>query len=439
MLSAFRFGVCRAALILVACAGLITFASRVPLEANQGAGAGTPAVASQTAVDFDAAMRGLNFDPAKVDGNLDVSMKGNGLLDADEMALVAAVLRAPSLDLRPTGGVDHATVRAAFAQAHASATTDLRTLIGTYPTAVDVVAGYSLLGKGSFDSYNAMSSTFGAPLKGDYSLALQLGRYLSFEGDADGDGISNRAEYAAFIGQGRAAYLRAALDPGMKPAPGQAAIPAAAAAQPASRKTLGIVLYPGFEVLDVYGPLEMWAYVPGFQVVMIAEQAGPVRSAQGVSTVAEYSFTTAPPLDIIMVPGGVGTRAQLLNPVLLDYLREQNKRTELTTSVCTGSALLAKAGILKGHKATSNKGAFALAVEQDPSVDWIVKARWVEDGKFLTSSGVSAGTDMALGLVARLYGIERARGLAKSLEYEWHEDPTVDPFALSQVPRPASK
>ena len=95
--------------------------------------------------------------------------------------------------------------------------------------------------------------------------------------------------------------------------------------------------------------------------------------------------------------------------------------------------------MLKGHKATSNKNFFTMAVDQDPSVDWIVKARWVDDGKFVTSSGVSAGTDMALGLVMKLFGKTRAQQLARSLEYEWHEDPTVDPFALKEVPKPTSR
>ncbi len=201
-----------------------------------------------------------------------------------------------------------------------------------------------------------------------------------------------------------------------------------------TQKVLGVVLYPGFEVLDVFGPVEMWAYVREFKVVMVAERAGPVRSAQGVSVVADYSFAPAPPLDIMMVPGGNGTLTELTNPVFLDYIRAQHQRTELTTSVCTGSALLAKAGILRGHKATSNKAFFSLAVDQDPEVEWIAKARWVEDGKILTSSGVSAGTDMALGMVAKLYGKDRARALARSLEYEWHEDPNDDPFTRPQPP-----
>ncbi|MEQ1908346.1 MAG: DJ-1/PfpI family protein [Vicinamibacterales bacterium] len=387
-------------------------------------------------VDFDAAMKGLRFDPATVDANLDASDKGNGMLDADELALVSAVLAVPSLNLKTTSGVDPAAVRAAFAQARGSAQVDLKALLATYPTATDVVAGYVLLGKGSFDSYNTMSSGFGAPLKGDYSLALQLGKYLAFDGDADGDGVSNIAEYRAVAGQGRAAYIRAALDPTIKNA-GQAA--AVATPTASTKKTLGVVLYSGFEVLDVFGPVEMWSYVPDFTVVMISEKGGAVRSAQGVEVISQFSFTTAPPLDILMVPGGIGTRTELLNPVFINYLKEQDKRTSVTTSVCTGSALLAKAGVLKGHKATSNKNFFSMAVDEDPSVDWIVKARWVDDGKYVTSSGVSAGTDMALGLVAKLYGKPRAQALARSLEYEWHEDSTVDPFALKEVPKATTR
>ncbi|MEQ1693398.1 MAG: DJ-1/PfpI family protein, partial [Gemmatimonas sp.] len=240
--------------------------------------------------------------------------------------------------------------------------------------------------------------------------------------------------YRAQQAGGRAAYVRAVLDPKEK----QSVVVAATPPAPA-RKVVGIVLYPGFEVLDVFGPAEMWSYVPEFRVVYVAQKSGPVKSAQGVSIVADFSFETAPPLDIMMVPGGNGTRTELNNPVFLDYITAQHKRTEVTTSVCTGSALLAKAGILRGHKATSNKAFFSLAVDEDPSVEWIIKARWVEDGKLLTSSGVSAGTDMSLGLIAKLYGVSRARGLARSLEYEWHEDPSVDPFALTAMPKPAKR
>jgi putative intracellular protease/amidase/methionine-rich copper-binding protein CopC len=173
----------------------------------------------------------------------------------------------------------------------------------------------------------------------------------------------------------------------------------------------------------------MWGYIPDFNIVMIAEEAGPVMSTQGVATVAEYSFADAPELDIVMVPGGVGTLVQLENKRFIDYLVKVNENTEFTISVCTGSALLAKAGLLRGHRATANKRAFSLSSDQDKEVDWVVEARWVESGKFFTSSGVSAGTDMALGLISSIYGKHAADSLASSVEYEWHDDPTVDPFA----------
>jgi putative intracellular protease/amidase len=195
-------------------------------------------------------------------------------------------------------------------------------------------------------------------------------------------------------------------------------------------RIIGIVLYPGFEVLDVFGPTEMWANIPDFKLVMIAQIKGPVRSAQGVTVQADYGFDDAPKLDVVMVPGGVGTYTELKNPVFLDYLVKADRESEFTTSVCTGSALLAKAGLLKGHSATSNKKFFALAEAQDPSVKWAKSARWVEDGKYITSSGVSAGTDMALGLAARIYGPGPARSLARTLEYQWSEDPTIDSFAI---------
>lgn len=385
---------------------------------------GAPTLAQTAPVNFDIALKGVKFDPAKVDGNLDASGKANGLLDADEMALVAKVLNDPRLDLRGSGGVDHARVQAAYDQALASATFDTKNLARAYPTAAQVVAGYALLGEGSFKAFSAMIASFGAPLKGDYDLALALGKYLSADSDADGDGVSNRGEYAA--AKDREAYVRAALDPTIKAI--GTAVPAAAPTS--TRKIIGVVLYPGFEVLDVFGPVEMWANVPDFEVVLIAEHAGVVRSAQGVAVNADYGFDTAPNLDIMMVPGGIGTTTQLENPVFLDFLLAQDKHTQFTTSVCTGSALLAKAGLLKGHRATSNKAFFSLATSQDPSVTWVKHARWVEDGKLITSSGVSAGTDMALGLVARVHGQDRARQLARSLEYQWIEDPNNDPFAI---------
>lgn len=431
-----------------------------------------PALASPVAVDFAAALQGVNFDPETVDGNKDKSSAGNGMLDVAEMALVAAVLANEKLDFSDKGGADHATVRAAYDQCLASATKDLALLQKAYPTAPTMVTGYVLIGtQGSYDAIASMCAAFGSPLKGDYSLALKLGGALGPDGDADADGFSNRLEYGASIAEGTAAYVAAALDPGIQPAErapqaifwcpmrgnpcalkdypeagpcddcGMALITKSAYEQQAkerakNQKTVGIVLYEGFEVLDVYGPVEMWGYVKEFKVITVAEKSGPVRSTQGVETVAQYSFDDCPPLQILMVPGGLGTLIELDNETLLSFLRARHGETEITTSVCSGSVLLARAGILDGHKATSNKLFFDRAVAQSSKVDWIREARWVDDGKVITSSGVSAGMDMALHLVRRLYGEARAQQIALGAEYIWNQDAANDPFAKSAHPAP---
>jgi transcriptional regulator GlxA family with amidase domain len=113
---------------------------------------------------------------------------------------------------------------------------------------------------------------------------------------------------------------------------------------------------------------------------------------------------------------------------MLSFLRDRSEKAQITSSVCSGSALLAKAGLLDGHRATSNKMFFNLAVMQSDKVEWIETARWVDDGKFVTSSGVSAGIDMALAIIARLFGNETAEAIAIGAEYTWHRKADVDPF-----------
>jgi putative intracellular protease/amidase len=198
---------------------------------------------------------------------------------------------------------------------------------------------------------------------------------------------------------------------------------------------LGAILYPGFEMLDLYGPLEMFSMIPPDQLSIhtVAEQPGPVASAKGMAiggpkTVADYGFDDAPHLDILLLPGGFGTLPELENPRLMAFLAERAKAAEITCSVCSGSALLAKAGVLDGHRATSNKQLFALAVNQSAKVDWVESARWVDDGPVVTASGVSAGTDMALAVIQRLWGEDVARQTAEFAEYTWHEDADSDPF-----------
>lgn len=194
-------------------------------------------------------------------------------------------------------------------------------------------------------------------------------------------------------------------------------------------RTLGAVLYEDFELLDLYGPLEMFGLLaPELRIVTVAETPGPVASLPGVKTLAEHGFAECPPLDLVLVPGGIGSARQVNNSVLLDFLRARAPAAEITMSVCTGSAILARAGLLDGRRATSNKQLFEHATAQSDRVRWVPEARWVEDGPYITSSGISAGTDMALAVIARLYGRARAEQIATLAEYAWHADPTQDPF-----------
>lgn len=192
---------------------------------------------------------------------------------------------------------------------------------------------------------------------------------------------------------------------------------------------LGVVLYGDFELLDAYGPLEMFGCLgKEMEIVVIAEQKGPVRSSAGPETLAAFDFTDAPDLDLLLLPGGIGTVPALDNAALLGFLRARCPATEITMSVCSGSAILAKAGLLDGLPATSNKMFFSLATAQSDRVDWREAARWVDAGRYVTSSGVSAGTDMALAVIARLFGTERAERVAAFTEYQWHRDADSDPF-----------
>lgn len=196
------------------------------------------------------------------------------------------------------------------------------------------------------------------------------------------------------------------------------------------KRTIGVVLFPGFELLDVFGPLEMYGTAKEhFDIRMISENGQDVESRQGPKSVANHAFSDTVFYDILLVPGGQGTRREVDNEVMLSWLKTHAKRAEYVTSVCTGSALLAKAGILDGVCATTNKLAFEWVASQSASVSWKKQARWVEDGRFFTSSGVSAGIDMSLALIQKLLGKETAEEIALWAEYEWHRDANWDPFA----------
>lgn len=195
-------------------------------------------------------------------------------------------------------------------------------------------------------------------------------------------------------------------------------------------RRLGALFFPGFELLDTFGPLEMFGNCQGaIEIVTVAATAGPVRSAQGPEVLAQYGLADCPPLDLVLIPGGIGTREAVDDGPLVDWVRARSDAAEVVMTVCTGTALPAQAGLLDGRRATTNKAVFAWLETTWPRVQWVRAARWVEDGKFVTSSGVSAGMDMALAVIAKVLSPQLAEGLALGTEYEWHRDASWDPFA----------
>ncbi|MFN8618498.1 MAG: DJ-1/PfpI family protein [Dehalococcoidia bacterium] len=195
-------------------------------------------------------------------------------------------------------------------------------------------------------------------------------------------------------------------------------------------KTLAAVLFPNFELLDFAGPLEMFGNLKEqVRVLTVAEKAGPVLSVQGVAVTADLSFAECRAADWVLLPGGFGTFPEGANPAMVGFLQRASAAAEQVMTVCSGSGLLARTGVLDGRKATTNKAYFAQCSGEGPAVNWVKEARWVEDGKFATSSGVSAGIDMALAVIAKHFGEPVAEQLALLTEYEWHRDPAWDPFA----------
>ena len=187
------------------------------------------------------------------------------------------------------------------------------------------------------------------------------------------------------------------------------------------------LMFDQFETLDLFGPVEIFARTPGASLHYVSMNGGMVTSAQG-TTIVTSKAETLPAESVLLVPGGQGTRRLVTDRLFLARLRELCGSVEYILSVCTGSALLAAAGILQGRKATSNKIAFDW-VTAAGDAEWIKKARWVRDGNIYTSSGVSAGIDMALGFVADHYGMEAAEANARKTEYLWNRNAGDDPFA----------
>jgi len=195
---------------------------------------------------------------------------------------------------------------------------------------------------------------------------------------------------------------------------------------------VNVLLFKGYDTLDVFGPAEILAHIGDYRLRWLSRGGGEVVNAQGLRVLTE-PLSAADPRGALLLPGGRGTRPLAGDGEFLAMLRELADASTYCLSVCTGSALLAGCGALDGREATSNKRALTWARSCGEKVLWRGAARWVADGKFYTSSGVSAGTDMAMGFTADRFGCEKAAEIARQIEYLWNSDPNDDPF--SENPR----
>jgi len=198
------------------------------------------------------------------------------------------------------------------------------------------------------------------------------------------------------------------------------------------QKTVGILLFPEVEVLDFCGPFEVFSVTrlneskrreepSPFRLLLIADTAEPVSAAGGMRVLPDCSTTACPALDILLVPGGWGTRAQMQNTRLTEWIRQRAKKVETVASVCTGALLLGQAGLLDGRRATTHFAALPLLRERFPKIDVVADQHVVEEGNILTSAGIAAGIDLALKVVARYFGEEIARNTARYMEYPFPE------------------
>jgi transcriptional regulator GlxA family with amidase domain len=199
------------------------------------------------------------------------------------------------------------------------------------------------------------------------------------------------------------------------------------------RRSVGILVFDGVEVLDFCGPFEVFSVVrlveerrredpSPFEVILVAERQAVVTATGGLKVTPDVSLASCPPLDVLVVPGGWGTRRELGNPVLREWIAERGRQVETLTSVCTGAMLLGHTGLLDGRHATTHWRSLDWMSESFPRVTVERNLHVVEDGNVLTSAGISAGIDMALRVVARYHGEAIARATARHMEYPYPDD-----------------
>ena len=200
-----------------------------------------------------------------------------------------------------------------------------------------------------------------------------------------------------------------------------------------NRKQVGILLFENIEVLDFCGPFEVFTVtrlneekrrqkLSPFNVILIAENKGPVVTQGGMKVLPDYDFNDCPVLDILVVPGGWGTRKEMENELLIKWIADRSRQVETLTSVCTGALLLGKAGLLDGKRATTHWRSLDWMQELFPNTTVEKQLHFVEDGTLITSAGISAGIDMSLKVVSRYFGEAIARATAKHMEYPFPEN-----------------
>jgi transcriptional regulator GlxA family with amidase domain len=186
--------------------------------------------------------------------------------------------------------------------------------------------------------------------------------------------------------------------------------------------TIGILLFPDLEELDAVGPWEVFTMVAqqrdDVRVVTLAQGRDPVRCAKGLRILPDHDLGDAPELDVLLVPGGQGTRREVDNPVLIEWLEKRAPRCQWVTSVCTGALLLCRAGLAEGRRVTTHWAFVPELRERHPGTRVLEGVRYVRDGTLVTAAGVSAGIDMALWLAGQLWGVECARTTQRLMEYD---------------------
>ncbi|KAG0299023.1 hypothetical protein BGZ96_000043 [Linnemannia gamsii] len=196
---------------------------------------------------------------------------------------------------------------------------------------------------------------------------------------------------------------------------------------------LGALVFDEVDLLDVMGPMRIFGEESNtldIEICFVSTTFEPVRTSQQVTITPKYLVSdTAQKYDLFFIPGGLGNLDYVKQDDLMAYVKTHIEQSTWTMTVCTGAGLLAKTGLIDGYNVTTNKQLFEWPMSQGPKVNWIKRARWVQDGKYVTASGVSAGIDAALFIISEFTSVEVADAVATHIEYTWHRVANEDPFA----------